>query len=794
MPIPSTSLVVPVRDEAGNISPLVAEIRAALDAANIVWELFLVDDGSTDGSWAEIAGIEAADPRVCGIRLERGQGKSAALAAGFSACQGERIVMLDGDGQDDPAEIPRMLGLLGRSDPQAVAGQPALASQPPLVLQPPLAGPDLVNGWKTPRLDPWHKTMPSRVFNWLVGLFTGLWLHDHNCGLKAFHRDVIRELPLTEGMHRFIPVLAAAEGFRVVEMPVHHRPRTRGSSKYGVARFFHGLFDLMRVATRVWGRVRPVSVPRRGESRSRLRHGVYAIMATMALASVLGRIGAVASVDRIGLEKKLVADAVAKAKAAGEQPDVEAIRARVETEKRLIRPFLSGNDRSRWLTIRGLVERGTFAIDDVVVEPGWDTIDAVVHPDATGNLRLYSSKPPLLAVLGAGPYWLLHRITGWTLGDHPFELGRMLMVVYGLVPLAIFMLFTFRLIDRIGTTDWGRIWAAGLAAGGTLLNTFAVVFTNHVPAAACTAASAWFAHRIAADGLRSRSSFAAAGFAAALAAAFELPALAWLAAVIAILAACDLRRTCTATIPAAVLVAVAAFSTNWLAHGTISPPYAHRAAVSRPLPAGVVLRDGEAWNPDNWYDYSLRLPNGKLLTSYWNAPQGVDRGEPSSATYAWHVLLGHHGIFSLTPAWLLAIPGIGMLAASAGRRRTSVRRHGASAGAWEAVRGSTGQQRLAWAIAAVSVVVVVFYLARPQLDRNYGGTSSGFRWAFWLAALWVTATVPAADRLAGGRIGRGLALALLGLSVISVAFPTWSPWTIPWLQQWLLHTGWSGGR
>ena len=767
MTTPAASLVVPVRDEAGNIAPLVAEIHTALDAAGLTWELFLVDDGSADGSWAEIEALAVADTRVHGIRLERGQGKSAALAAGFACCRGDRIVMLDGDGQDDPVEIPRMLGLLAGDGSRA----------------------DLVNGWKTPRLDPWHKTMPSRVFNWLVGLFTGLWLHDHNCGLKAFRRDVMSRLEMTEGMHRFIPVLAAAEGFRVMEVPVHHRPRTLGNSKYGFARFFHGLFDLTRVAAQVWGRVRPVEVPRKGDSRARLRHGVYAILATMALAAVLGRIGAVASVDRIALEKKLVTDAVAKAKAAGEEADPEAIRAKIEKEKRLMRPFLSGNDRSRWLTIRGLVERGTFAIDDLVVEPGWDTIDAVVHPDASGNLRLYSSKPPLLSVLGAGPYWLLNRLTGWTLGDHPFELGRLLMVVYGLMPLAVFVLFSFRLIDRIGTTDWGRLWAAGLAAGGTLLNTFAIVFTNHVPAAACTAASAWFAHRIAVDGLRSHTGFAAAGFTAALAAAFELPALAWLAAVIAVLASCDLRRTVTAALPAALLVAVASFSTNWLAHGSISPPYAHRAAAARPLPPGVVLRDGESWNPDNWYDYSLRLSNGKLLTSYWRSPQGVDRGEPSAATYAWHVLVGHHGIFSLTPAWLLAIPGIGILATSAGRRRASRwPRH-----APQPVDGGVaGQERLAWAIAIVSLVVLAFYLSRPQLDRNYGGGSSGFRWAFWLAPLWVMATVPAADRLAGSRVGRVVALALLGLSVVSVAFPTWSPWTTPWIQQWLTHAGWLG--
>ena len=290
--------------------------------------------------------------------------------------------------------------------------------------------------------------------------------------------------------------------------------------------------------------------------------------------------------------------------------------------------------------------------------------------------------------------------------------------------------------------------------------------------------------RIAVDGLRSPLGFAAAGATAGLAAAFELPALAWLAAVLGLLARTDLKRTLRFALPAALIVAGAALSTNWLAHGTISPPYAHRVAAPAPLPAGVLLRDGESWNPNNWYDYSLRLANGRLLTSYWNAPQGVDRGEPSAATYAWHALVGHHGIFSLTPAWLLAIPGIFMLASPRRRRRGEVAVRDAEA---------IGQERLARAIATVSLVVMVFYLSRPQLDRNYGGTSSGFRWIFWLAPLWVAAAVPAADRLSSGRLGRVIALVLLGLSVVSVAYPTWSPWTTPWLQHWLTHTGWLRG-
>jgi hypothetical protein len=443
----------------------------------------------------------------------------------------------------------------------------------------------------------------------------------------------------------------------------------------------------------------------------------------------------------------------------------------VERRRRLLRPFLSGNDRSRWLTVRALVEEGTFAIDDLVVEPGWDTIDAVVHPDADGRLRLYSSKPPLLAVLCAAPYWLLHRVTGWTLGDHPFEMGRLLLVLYGLVPLAITILFAFRIVDCIGTSDWGRLWAAALAAFGTLLTTFAVAFTNHLPAAACTAVSGWLLYRIRCHGLRSWRSFAGAGFCAALAAACELPALAWLAALAAILARCDPRRTVAAALPAAVLVAAAALGTNLVAHGTVLPPYAHRGPTPQPAARQPGPGPGESWNPADWYDYAIRLPDGRLLESYWRNPRGVDRGEPSRAVYAWHVLVGHHGIFSLTPAWLLVLPGLTLLAAR--RRHTTA-----------------GEAEVARAIAVVSCVVIAFYLARPQADRNYGGMTSGFRWAFWLAPLWVAATVPAADVLARSRLGRIIALLLLGLSVVSVAYPTWNPWSMPWIQHWLVHGGW----
>lgn len=159
-----------------------------------------------------------------GIRFRRNFGKAAALQAGFQAARGERVVTLDADLQDDPREIPRLLALL--------EGQPRL---------------DLVSGWKRVRHDPWHKVGPSRVFNYLVSRLTGVWLHDHNCGMKCYRREVLAELRLYGELHRFIPVLAAARGFRVGELAIAHRPRRFGHSKYGWIRFVRGFLDLLTV-------------------------------------------------------------------------------------------------------------------------------------------------------------------------------------------------------------------------------------------------------------------------------------------------------------------------------------------------------------------------------------------------------------------------------------------------------------------------------------------------------------------------------------------------------------------
>jgi glycosyltransferase involved in cell wall biosynthesis len=216
------SLVIPVYNEEQSLDRLFQEILSTASEAKLNIEIILVDDGSTDGSWSEIARMSRTDGRVHGIRFRRNFGKAAALSAGFAEARGEAVITLDADLQDNPSEIPNLLAKLNE-------------------------GYDLVNGWKRRRLDPWHKVFPSRIFNWMIRLVSGLKLHDHNCGLKCYRTEVVKEIKLYGELHRFITLLAYARGFRITEIEVEHRKRLYGQSKYGAQRFVKGLLDLLTV-------------------------------------------------------------------------------------------------------------------------------------------------------------------------------------------------------------------------------------------------------------------------------------------------------------------------------------------------------------------------------------------------------------------------------------------------------------------------------------------------------------------------------------------------------------------
>jgi len=217
------SVVVPVRNEERSVAFLYDELVAALEPLGIPWEAVFVDDGSTDGSFAALTRLHAGAENVRVVRLRRNFGKAAALMAGFDQSQGDMIVTIDGDLQDDPAEIPRLLAKLDE-------------------------GFDLVSGWKRERRDPLSRRLLSRLFNAVTSRLSGLRLHDMNCGLKAYRAEVVRGLRIYGELHRFVPVLAHYRGYRVAELPVNHRPRGHGRSRYGPERYLRGFLDLLTVS------------------------------------------------------------------------------------------------------------------------------------------------------------------------------------------------------------------------------------------------------------------------------------------------------------------------------------------------------------------------------------------------------------------------------------------------------------------------------------------------------------------------------------------------------------------
>jgi glycosyltransferase involved in cell wall biosynthesis len=232
---PRISVVVPAYNEAESLPELFRELASELEKLGRPWEVIFVDDGSRDGTDRAIEALAAAEPRARGISLRRNFGKSAALATGFKLAKGDLVVTMDADLQDDPAELGRMI--------EALEG-----------------GFDLMSGWKRNRQDPITKTLPSRLFNAVTSWVSGIRLHDFNCGFKVYRREVTEALEVYGELHRFMPALAHWRGFRVGELPVHHRARRFGQSKFGAARFVNGFLDLMSAAFISTSALKPLHV------------------------------------------------------------------------------------------------------------------------------------------------------------------------------------------------------------------------------------------------------------------------------------------------------------------------------------------------------------------------------------------------------------------------------------------------------------------------------------------------------------------------------------------------------
>jgi hypothetical protein len=449
-------------------------------------------------------------------------------------------------------------------------------------------------------------------------------------------------------------------------------------------------------------------------------------------------------------------------------------------------PTFSSNDRSRWAAVRALVDEGTFVIGrrdrgvvlasapaalaggtplelavllevgyrarvgsdtGVVFEDGWQTVDKVLHP---GRLEFYSTKPPLLTVLAAGEYWLLKKAFGWSIVEDRWAVIGTILVTFNILPFVVYLVLLGRLAEYFGSTDWGRFYVVAAGCFGTLVTPFLITFNNHTVAACAAAVALYLVVRIA-SGEGRPWRFALAGFLAGFTACNELPATAFAVGVFVYLlwreAGAEAGgprypvRTLLLFAPAALVPVAALVLSNDAELGQWRPAYA------------------EFGGP--WYQYE---------GSHWRvAPGEVKRGidwagrSEGKSAYAFHLLLGHHGVLSLTPITLLALAGMAL-----GVRRLWARTPHPPA-LWDQLAAFT---------LLLSLVVIGFYVSKSD---HYGGWSNGPRWLMWLTPLWLVTMLPAADRLAARRAGRALALALLAVSVLSMSYQVWNPWRHPWL-------------
>lgn len=228
------SIILPVLNEEENLVALNSEITDVLDEKQYDYEIIYIDDGSTDGSFNILSQLRDSDDRIKVIQFRRNFGQTAGLAAGFDYADGDVIITLDADRQNDPRDIPMMLAKMDE-------------------------GYDLVSGWRYDRQDDWlSRKLPSRIANWLISTITGVKLHDYGCSLKAFHKDVIENIQLYGEMHRFIPAIASWGGVKLAEVKVNHRPRVAGTSKYGISRTFRVVLDLITVKFLLQYSARPI--------------------------------------------------------------------------------------------------------------------------------------------------------------------------------------------------------------------------------------------------------------------------------------------------------------------------------------------------------------------------------------------------------------------------------------------------------------------------------------------------------------------------------------------------------
>ena len=420
-------------------------------------------------------------------------------------------------------------------------------------------------------------------------------------------------------------------------------------------------------------------------------------------------------------------------------------------------PLRSANDRSRWATVRALAETGSFRIDPYERDPRWSTIDQV----QVGG-RLYSTKPALLPLAVTAVLLPVRALTGWDLATDPAPATRWVLIVVNLLPFAAALWVTRGLLTDFARTDFARFLALGTLAFGTPLSAFLPVLNNHTVAGCCAALALAPLVRVRdarpsrthASGSGGGAKYAAAGFFAALTACNELPAGLFGLLAFAVCARADRRRTLRWFAPAAAVPLLAFLAATLAQTGGGAPFY---------------LRYGTA---------AYEFVRGGV-PSYWLDPTGLDAARDGFWTYLFHCTLGHHGLFSLTPVWLLS-------AWSATRCvRSLLARPPQADDSSSPSAPANGPHPLAfWAAATwlLAAAVLAFYLTRTA-NYNYGGTSVALRWLVWLAPLWAVALVPLADAFANRGRFRWLAAGLLGASIASAWVDSPNPWQHPWLMR-----------
>ena len=415
------------------------------------------------------------------------------------------------------------------------------------------------------------------------------------------------------------------------------------------------------------------------------------------------------------------------------------------------RPLQSANDRSRWCTVRALVEQGTYRIDDVRRQRGWDTIDLVRHEG-----HFYSTKPPLFPTIVAGIYWGVRESTGWTFETHLEGTTRLILSLINILPMAAALVVLSQLLASLTSSVRTRVGVMMVACFGTLLLPFLNSLNNHTPAAACVVFAIAPAIRIVVQGRREWWRFAAVGFFSAFTFINELTAASLVAALGCVLAWHSPRRTLIGFVPAALIPVIAFFVLNlrvtddwrgfYSAYGTEKYEFVHEG-----------------------------------VPSYWMTPRGIDKATDSFPVYLLHCTIGHHGIFSLSPIWLLTLAGWGV-AFMAWRRPASETDSGG-----EGLLSSLTLFHLMGA--ALTLIVFVFFMTRTE-NYNYGGVSVALRWLLWLVPFWLLGLIPLFDRW-GGRWWMVAAGAVtLALSVFSAWYPLDGPWKQPWTFVLMEKAGW----